>query len=116
MESSRMRPVRAAAAAAVWFAAVAFAPSATEPTPTAPVVTCSFSNPGYSGFCNETQKVPAGVSGRTVCLDILRCLNDARCTETYCRETTIRGGWQLAAVHRGVWPPPKNDAAGDPPR
>jgi hypothetical protein len=112
-----MRVFRIAAMFSVFFAAAVLSPS--EPpdgASAARVVTCSFSNPGYSGFCNQTQNVPEGTSARKACGDILRCLNDARCVGAYCRETTIRAGWQLAAVHRGVWPPPKNGAAGDPPR
>jgi hypothetical protein len=108
--SRRSRPdlkvLRAAACAAALLGAASLAPSSPDPTPgLAKIVTCSFSNPAYSGFCNETRQLASGVSGRAACLDIVRCLNDVQCTATYCRATQIRSGWKLAAVHRGVWPP-----------
>jgi len=61
-------------------------------------VTCSFSNPGYSGWCRQSADVPAGTTSGKVCADILRCLNDVRCTATYCSATEIRGNWKIAKV------------------
>ena len=103
----RLKIFRAVVCAAALLGAASLAPSAPEPTPVpkSRIYTCSFSNPGYSGFCNETQRVPAGSAPNRVCSVVLRCLNDVRCVETYCRATQIRGGWKLAAIHPGVWPP-----------
>jgi len=68
-------------------------------TPDAPKrVTCSFSNPAYSGFCRETADVPKDGTADAVCADILACLNDTACIRTYCQATTVRGGWKLESV------------------
>jgi hypothetical protein len=67
-------------------------------------VTCSFSNPGYSGFCRQTQSLGKGASAAKVCSGILRCLNDVRCVKTYCDATTIRGNWKLESVETSVRP------------
>src|SRR5207253_2246001 len=64
-------------------------------------VTCALSNPGYSGWCRVTEPLAAGASPRGVCRGVLRCLNDARCIKTYCKATTIRGGWRLESVQTG---------------
>lgn len=61
-------------------------------------VTCAYSNPGYSGWCRQTQGVPAGGSGARVCAGVLHCLNDVRCTKTYCTATGIRGNWRLEKI------------------
>jgi hypothetical protein len=63
-----------------------------------PTVTCEFSNPGYSGRCRVTKRVPAGNRPRQFCSQVLACLNDARCVRTYCNATTIRGGWKIEKV------------------
>ena len=69
------------------------------PTPGAATsVTCAFSNPGYSGWCRVRQTVRPGARPRGVCTRVLTCLNDSRCTGTYCNATTIRGGWKLELV------------------
>lgn len=64
----------------------------------APTVTCDFSNPGYSGWCRVTQPLRPGARPRRFCSKALTCLNDSRCTATYCNATTIRQGWKLEAV------------------
>ncbi len=61
-------------------------------------VTCSFSNPSYSGWCRETQPLPAGGSAEQVCQDILSCLNNTQCNETFCNATEIRGSWKVEKV------------------
>jgi hypothetical protein len=61
-------------------------------------VTCSFSNPSYSGYCRQDASVPEGRSPEEVCQGILKCLNDVRCVQTYCNATEIRGHWKLEAV------------------
>jgi hypothetical protein len=58
-------------------------------------VTCSFSNPGYSGWCRQTETVPNGKSSAGVCREILTCLNNTLCTKTYCNASGIRGNWKL---------------------
>jgi len=67
-------------------------------TPAEGTVTCAFSNPGYSGWCRVTEPLGAGKRARGVCAQVLTCLNDVRCTRTYCEATTIRGGWKLEKV------------------
>ena len=64
----------------------------------AATVTCDFSNPGYSGWCRVTKKLRPGKRPRALCSQVLACLNDARCIQTYCNATTIRGGWKLEKV------------------
>ena len=61
-------------------------------------VTCAFSNPSYSGWCRETRPIPSGGSAEQVCQDILSCLNNTQCSETFCNATTIRGGWKVESV------------------
>jgi hypothetical protein len=61
-------------------------------------VTCSFSNPAYSGYCRETADVPKDGTGNVVCADVLACLNDTSCIKTYCQASTVRGGWKLESV------------------
>jgi hypothetical protein len=66
--------------------------------PPAKSVTCSFSNPSYSGWCRETRPVPEGGSAEQVCQDILSCLNNVQCGENLCNSTQIRGGWKIEKV------------------
>lgn len=61
-------------------------------------VTCSFSNPSYSGWCRETRPVPEGGSAEQICQDILSCLNNVQCGEAHCNATQIRGGWKIEKV------------------
>lgn len=58
-------------------------------------VECVFSNPAYSGRCTVSEETPKAATPRKACETILSCLNDTRCTKTYCNATTIRGGWKL---------------------
>jgi hypothetical protein len=61
-------------------------------------VECSFSNPGYSGYCGVSEKVSRSVSPGAACQNVLSCLNNSQCTKTYCNATTIRGGWKLESA------------------
>ena len=67
-------------------------------------VTCSLSNPSYSGWCKATVAVPKGQTGKSVCQGVLACLNDTHCTKTYCEATTTRGGWKLEKVEPAARP------------
>ena len=58
-------------------------------------VECVFSNPAYSGRCTVSEESPRSASPKQACGTVLSCLNDARCSKTYCDATTIRGGWKL---------------------
>ena len=69
---------------------------AQNPPPTS--VTCSFSNPSYSGWCKQTQPIPQNGSAQQVCENILSCLNNTQCNETFCNATQIRGGWKIEKV------------------
>ncbi len=60
-------------------------------------VECRFSNPSYSGLCTVTESVPKAQPPRSACSKVLSCLNDPRCTRSYCSGTEIRGGWQLVS-------------------
>ena len=61
-------------------------------------VTCSFSNPGYSGWCRIVENVPPNKTPSGVCRDVLKCLNNVRCIKTYCNATEIRIHWKLERV------------------
>jgi len=61
-------------------------------------VTCSFSNPAYSGWCKQNAPIPQGGSAEKVCQGILNCLNDAQCNATYCNATGLRGNWKLEKI------------------
>jgi hypothetical protein len=67
-------------------------------------VTCSMSNPSYSGWCRATVPVPKGKTGQSACEGVLACLNDTHCTKTYCEATTTRGGWKLEKVEPAARP------------
>ena len=56
---------------------------------------CKLTNAAYSGSCTVTETAPKSDSPQTVCGRVLACLNDSRCTKTYCNSTTVRGGWKL---------------------
>jgi hypothetical protein len=82
--------------------------SGTAPAPATDsprTVTCSFSNPSYSGYCKQTQAIPKDGSANAVCQEILSCLNNSQCSKTYCNATQIRGGWKLQSAQED---PPKN--------
>ena len=74
------------------------APSPSTTPGAAPTVTCDFSNPSYSGWCRVTEQLRPGKRPRSICSQVLACLNDVRCIRTYCTATTIRGGWKLEKV------------------
>ncbi len=59
---------------------------------------CVFVNPTFSGQCVETVGVPEGSTAQQACETVLGCLNDVRCTMTYCSATEIRGGWTLESA------------------
>lgn len=59
---------------------------------------CTFTNPAYSGTCKESASMKEGESADDACTPILQCLNDVRCTKTYCGGTTTRGGWKLESA------------------
>jgi hypothetical protein len=71
------------------------AASAPAPVSASPTATCVFSNPGFAGKCQENVPVAAGSNEQKACESILQCLNDSRCTKTYCQATEIRTGWKL---------------------
>ncbi len=56
---------------------------------------CVLSNPAYSGRCTVSEETPKATTPRKACEAVLSCLNDTRCTKTYCNATTVRGGWKL---------------------
>jgi hypothetical protein len=56
---------------------------------------CVFVQPSFSGKCRESVEVTEKSTAADACAAILECLNDVRCTKTYCSATTIRGGWKL---------------------
>ena len=74
--------------------------SATAPAPSnaPPTATCVFSNPGFAGKCQQNAPVAAGSNEQKACESILQCLNDSRCTKTYCQATEIRTGWKLESA------------------
>ena len=73
--------------------------STPSPAPGVPsTITCAFSNPSYSGWCRVAQQLRQGGRPRGLCSQVLACLNDVRCSRTYCNATTIRGGWKLESV------------------
>lgn len=74
------------------------APAQTPSPGPSRMVTCSFSNPGYSGWCRVVERVPPTRTPRAVCRDVLNCLNDVRCIKTYCNATEIRINWKLERV------------------
>lgn len=57
--------------------------------------TCVFTHPAFSGKCTENVDVAEGATPAEACSAILNCLNDVRCTRTYCSATTLRGSWKL---------------------
>jgi len=73
------------------------APSEAGPPPL-PQVTCTFTNPAYSGKCVQTAEVAQGSTAKQACESILQCLNNVDCIKTYCNATSIRGGWKLESA------------------
>jgi len=66
--------------------------------PAARPVTCTFSNPSYSGHCRQRASATTGQTANDACQEILACLNNVQCSKTYCNATQIRGGWRLVAA------------------
>ena len=66
--------------------------------------TCVFTHPAYSGKCTQTVEVAEGSTANDACLVVLDCLNDVRCTKTYCSATSLRGGWRLESAVPGSEP------------
>jgi hypothetical protein len=59
---------------------------------------CVFTHPAFSGKCTENVDVAETSTAVDACSAILDCLNDVRCTKTYCSATTLRGGWKLESA------------------
>jgi hypothetical protein len=95
--SNRLWIVLACAAVA----ALPARPAASDPPDAPAKVTCSFSNPGFSGWCRENVPIPKGKTGDQVCQSILSCLNDVQCTQPHCSNTSLRNGWRLEKVETG---------------
>ncbi|HUM00991.1 MAG TPA: hypothetical protein VL084_01815 [Thermoanaerobaculia bacterium] len=64
-------------------------------------VTCTFSNPSYSGYCKASASAAKEQSAADACQEILDCLNNVQCSKTYCNATQIRGGWNLVSAEEG---------------
>jgi hypothetical protein len=76
-----------------------FGAAPAPPPPTAsPTATCVFTNPGFAGKCQQNAAIAAGSNEQKTCESILKCLNDTRCTATFCQATEIRGGWKLESA------------------
>jgi hypothetical protein len=80
------------------FVVFSSAGSGTQSSDKPQTVTCSFSNPGYSGWCKQNSPIPKDGSAEQVCQGILNCLNNTQCNETFCNATELRGGWKLEKV------------------
>ncbi len=65
-------------------------------------VTCTFSNPSYSGYCRQPASATPDQTANDACQEILACLNDVKCIKTYCNATQIRGGWHLVSAEEGA--------------
>jgi hypothetical protein len=65
---------------------------------------CVFSHRAFSGKCTEKVDVAENSTTDEACSVILDCLNDIRCTKTYCSATTLRGGWKLETATSGTGP------------
>lgn len=66
--------------------------------------TCVFTHPAYSGKCTQNVEVAEGSTANDACSMVLDCLNDVRCTKTYCNATSLRGGWRLESAGSGSEP------------
>ncbi len=66
--------------------------------------TCMFTHRAYSGKCTQTVDVDEGSTANDACAVVLDCLNDVRCTKTYCGATSLRGGWKLESAGSGSEP------------
>ena len=61
-------------------------------------ITCTFSNPAYSGHCKASAAAAKEQSAADACQEILACLNNVQCSKTYCNATQVRGGWKLVSA------------------
>jgi hypothetical protein len=61
-------------------------------------VTCTFSNPAYSGHCKASASAAKEQTPADACQEILSCLNNVQCLKTYCNATQVRGGWTLVSA------------------
>ena len=61
-------------------------------------VSCTFSNPAYTGSCLVTTTRREDEKPAAACKPILDCLNNPMCAKSYCRATTIRQGWKLTSA------------------
>ena len=61
-------------------------------------ITCTFSNPAYSGHCKASAAAAKEQSAAEGCQEILDCLNNVQCSKTYCNATQVRGGWKLVSA------------------
>jgi hypothetical protein len=66
--------------------------------------TCEFTHRAYSGKCTQSVDVAEGATANDACAIVLDCLNDVRCTKTYCGATSLRGGWKLESAVSGSEP------------
>jgi hypothetical protein len=99
--SNTTAPARSRVAfAAVLLLLVAHRGSPASPASAAPPpqATCVFSNPAFAGKCTETAAVANGSSPQQACQEILQCLNNVNCLNTYCQATTVRQGWKLESA------------------
>jgi len=78
--------------------------AATGPEPAPAKAACVFTHPAFSGKCTENVDVAENATAADACSVILSCLNDVRCTKTYCSATTLRGGWKLESAGSGSRP------------
>ena len=85
-------------------AAVGQAVAADGTAPAAAKASCVFTHPAFSGKCTENVDVAEKSSADAACSLILDCLNDVRCTKTYCSATTLRGGWKLESATQKASP------------
>jgi hypothetical protein len=67
---------------------------------TEPPVVCEFRNPAHAGSCEERTPYVKDTKLEAICKPILDCLNNVRCTKTYCGSTTVRQGWRLESAKR----------------
>jgi hypothetical protein len=61
-------------------------------------VSCTFSNPAYTGSCVVTATRKQNEKPAAACKPILDCLNNPTCVKSYCEGTTIRQGWKLTSA------------------
>ena len=75
---------------------------AQDSPPRTRAVTCTLSNPSFSGHCKVTEQAPSTQSADDACRAVLDCLNNVQCLKTYCNATQVRGGWRLESAREGT--------------